>query len=275
MPTIAKTKQPVRMPRFGHRVDKTDPIMRGCVGWWPLNDGAGAKAVDLSTSGNDLTVSGTVNWSSTTTGTAADFIGTATSDFANTLPSISIEAADDVSYSVWINPDSATEQGYLIGTIGSPITGSGVYWGNVGSVRNVALTNGTTVTGYLVNIADIDYMGSWVHVVVTKVGSSGLVTVYINGASAGTVTPSYAYTDGGDLRIGNRLSGTSDGTRFDGQIQNARIYKRVLTADEVSRLYTEPWAGLEPPSPFSFFSVPTAGAPLAVFYNHYKNQGII
>ena len=224
-------------------LDNSSGIMTDCVGWWPLTetDDYASGAADISGSANTLAKSGTVTSEVSPLGTAGDFIGTASGDLSNTSPSFTVAGADDVSYSVWVNPDSATEVGYLLSTINSP-NGSGVYWAMNSGVRAVGLTSGTAAH-VLVNIPDLDYTGRWVNVTVTKNGSTGDVVVYIDGVEIGSGTYSYTYTNGGNVVLGNRSGGTDPATRFDGQMQNARIWKRVLTAEEVWSIYQNPWLG--------------------------------
>ena len=107
MVTIAKTKQPVRMPRFGHRVDRTDPILRGLVGWWPLNDGAGTKAKDLVGGGNDGTLNSNVAWGTSSVGTVAVFNDSLVSQI--TVPydsSYNAATTGEISVSAWVKVDA-------------------------------------------------------------------------------------------------------------------------------------------------------------------------
>jgi len=267
MVTIAKTKQPVRMPRFGHRADKTDPIMRGCVGWWPLNDGAGTKAKDISGYGNDGTQSGGVSWASTAKGTAASFDGV---DYYFTHASALSTSSTTYTVCGWFRRDAGSS-----GTIASHRTATPILYqldtngtyprmivrDNSGNIVSVPAT--TPITN-----------GKWYFACGVRDGNS--VYIYVNGVQEASGSATFGtFTIAATPEIGALYDGIATGQFMDGNIQNVRIYDRALTATEVSRLYNEPWAGLEPLSPFSFFSVPTAGAPLAVFYNHYKNQGII
>jgi len=256
MVTIAKTKQPVRMPRFGHRVDKTDPIMRGCVGWWPLNDGAGTKAKDL-VGGNDGTLSGGVTWANSPIGTAAEF------DKLSTIITASLPSIDGypLSVSCWFRWDTQTGRPNLFSL--QSTTETEIFSDVTNSDR---LTFTSINSDAVLTTGDIYHMTGVFESLTSR-------KLYINGVldSSSTATLTGYGSSYTTLEIGDALNGKT----WDGLIQNLRIYTRALSATEVSRLYTEPWAGLEPLSPFSFFSVPTAGAPLAVFYNHYKNQGII
>jgi len=253
MVTIAKTKQPVRMPRFGHRVDKTDPILRGCVGWWPLNDGAGTKAVDLSANGNDGTLSGSVTWDVGEKGTEANFaggqigLGTGTSG-------LGLSSTDTATVSFWLK--RTTIGASILGTaFGNPDSGGssdialmptkgefGTYnWFDIAKNVTQRRITGVPYTNYEYN-----------HFAVIFNGTNA--SLYVDGSLYTTITtlPSGNFSaTHGNLEIGGSSLGSLD---IKGDIQNVRVYNRALTATEVSRLYNEPWAGLEPLSPFSFFS---------------------
>jgi len=279
MVTIAKTKQPVRMPRFGHRVDKTDPILRGCVGWWPLNDGAGRKAKDIVGT-NDLSGSGGYGWSNQSIGTVAASDGVDAKFSGSSLGQI-----EDFTISFWgyydgTNNLSDFASNRVLGIAGAYpgfVFGSS---GNSAPIRffvddgsgNSATLEGAKVS-YLPNDTWLNFCGTWDQ-------SSQSIKIYIDGVDlttsfslSATGSTIGVFTSSDNFTVAGRPGTTT--RSLGGNMQNLRFYNRALSATEVSRLYTEPWAGLEPLSPFSFFSVPTAGAPLAVFYNHYKNQGII
>ena len=49
----------------------SDPVNTALVGWWPLTDGTGTTAKDISTGANDATAGGTVTWETTSNGAAA------------------------------------------------------------------------------------------------------------------------------------------------------------------------------------------------------------
>jgi sialidase-1 len=83
--------------------------------------------------------------------------------------------------------------------------------------------------------------GEWHHVVATVAAPDGAgdrtVTVYVDGSYDGETT----FTDVGDISSGSDLfigaaNGGSGGV-VNGSIDNARIYDRALSADEVEKLY--------------------------------------
>jgi len=235
------------MPRFGHRVDKTDPILRGCVGWWPLNDGAGTKATDLSTGGNDGTLVGSVTWESGERGYASEHLS-ASGTYISTGYSSTGQSA--ITVSAWVRND-----GYATGSTFGKIVCQGhggnfdTYMDQNNNVELAFLVNGKNV---LANNADIPAIGTWFHACFVW-EQSVYQGVYVNGVESNTTTADTSVI--GAVTHNLFIGGTSASPRpWYGGIQNVRVYDRALSAAEVSRLYSEPWAGLEPLSPFSFFS---------------------
>ena len=234
------------MPRFGHRVDKTNPIMRGCVGWWPLNDGAGSKAVDLSGNGNDAVVTtGLPTWGTTEKGVALSG--------GNPLeaPAFPVTNVDAFSIVAWI--DSNGSNGNWLGSWSSeqPINAVLIRKNLLEAlVRNAANTSDDTIA----LSTSLSSIGTGL-VQVALVVDSGNAKLYANGElnqeDASFMAGPYISASATEFGFGNaRVTSFPAGSN----IQNVRVYDRALSATEVSRLYTEPWAGLEPLSPFSFFS---------------------
>ena len=76
--------------------------------------------------------------------------------------------------------------------------------------------------------------GTRKHVAYVRNGGSG--TFYINGVAVANVTGA-AINDGGVLHIGGY--GSSDTTsRFDGKIDEPRIYNRALSSGEIMTIYS-------------------------------------
>lgn len=69
----------------GMMLDPTNPINKGIVGWWPLNEGGGARANDKSLKGHTGTAAGAPVWSGSPFGYGLKF--DATSGQAVTVPS--------------------------------------------------------------------------------------------------------------------------------------------------------------------------------------------
>jgi len=221
-------------------VDPNHSLSSGLVGYWPLSDGSGTQAKDIS--GGDLvqTLYGTAVWASTSKGTAFDF--NTGSDFSYSNPGIPLSTGYTIS--AWVRFDTAS-------TVISDVAGA-----DVGSARNFQFKRANSVL-YLVTFDStgttvIDTVGSttldsgvWYHLVGTYDSTSGSV-VYINGSqdgsNASTHGTMFTLDDAADtFYIGFVGRGSN---RHDGYIQNVRVYNRALSAAEVEALYNEPWAGV-------------------------------
>lgn len=98
---------------------------------------------------------------------------------------------------------------------------------------------------------------TWVQVAYTYDGTTG--RVYLNGVLDGATAGSGAIDDASSYLIGaTDYSGTSQ--EFDGSIAHPLICNRALTAEQIARLYLDPYAMYWQPSRHSFF-VPGSSPP--------------
>lgn len=112
-------------------------------------------------------------------------------------------------------------------------------------------------------------LGEWHEIVITNSGtsSSSTQTLYINGASVGTLN--FGSGQGGanpyshTVTMGSRRGAGFDSYYFDGVIDEAAFWDRPLTSGEISSLYN---AG----TPVSLLQVQTPPAPPVVEYSQTK-----
>jgi len=223
--------------------------MKGCVGWWPLNDGAGTKAKDISGNGNDGTQSGGVSWVSTEKGTVASFDGT--DDRINVSGITTDFDSSDFSVSMWVNLHRSSNYQYFWSRTGDSEFDYLFWISNDGFLRYFSATSLTTQADWTLASYNVvsSLVDQWSHFTVCVSGNkllSSSISVYKNGS---LLTPSSQFNgsstllDGsGDFVIAGR---TADNTRnIDADIQNVRVYSRALSAAEVQTLYDDPWVGL-------------------------------
>ena len=224
----------------------SDSINTDQVGWWPLTetDDYASGAADISGGGNNGTQSGGVISEVSLLGGVASFDG-------------SNDIIDASAY-----------------TIGSAMTMAGWvrYTSTVGSVSvlNICNDGGGTTAQYTRNIAvtssgnaacnvqsgtviaqavgsTVFDIGEW-HLVVgtfNKVGTSYDVEVFVDGVSEATasgtgseLTPYTKTCVGGARRYNGAITAVEPCN-----IQNVRLWDRVLTADEIWSIYANPWLG--------------------------------
>jgi len=117
----------------------------GLVAHWPLDEGSGTTAVDLSGNGHDATIGGTANWVPGQIGLALDFDGSSTY----------IDMDDRVvegtfSLTMWLKPRDIpyTTDYYAVWHNDSWAAGDvHVHLRNTTSLMNVDINSGPAVTG--------------------------------------------------------------------------------------------------------------------------------
>lgn len=142
--------------------------------------------------------------------------------------------------SAWINPTSAGEtEGRIFDKSAGSTGGSGFYFGMHNTAKSVIFRINVGTTRASAN-SSVPYK-KWTHVMVT-VSSAQLANFYVNGVASGTangdlVQTIAAITTTANQRIGNR-SGATDRT-FKGGIKGVKMWKRVLTAAEIAKVYAD------------------------------------
>jgi prepilin-type N-terminal cleavage/methylation domain-containing protein len=211
------------------------------IGFWPLNEGTGTIVFDGSSNA-------TGSWSGTKAGTSGYYSAgygnesyagyfNGSDDAVILLP----QSLNDFTVCAWFKTTSAgagTLHYQLMQIMSSEITG--VFsndWG-FGVDSNGKLALGTGQSDVTIPSNTSVNTGSWVFGCGTRVKSTGLITLFVNGLQNATGTGYAGNTITGNSRI---LIGQSDDTsniKFNGTIGHARLYSRVLSASEISGLYT-------------------------------------
>jgi len=205
------------------------PSVNGLVGYWNFNDGSGTTAEDKSGQGNNGTLTNmdpATDWVDGKVGSGAlDFDGS--NDYVDAGSSSSLRFhTGDFTVTGWIKSDSLTgtrtlgttyldlNTGWFFGTSNSKLG----YYTNAWKSANTTLVT-----------------GQWYHIGIT-VDASGNYIFYLNGNSDGSGASTLPANTTESFKIG--AYGASGGLgRFDGLIDEVRIYNRALSANEISRLY--------------------------------------
>ena len=206
------------------------------IGWWPLNEGSGDVAIDLSASGNDGTINnadsgglgagGSVWVNDPERGMVISFNGVDSGAVVVTdliLPAMTMD--NDFTWAFWAfqHPDQATNNDTILGNR---------YGGTTAPLQFIKFTptrfefyndDGSYAEG--INYEAVPG-GVWVHHVLSKDGAD--LTYYRNGEEAGTNTISKTIDEnpfymGGDV--------TSE--HWQGYLSDVRLYTKPLSAGEV------------------------------------------
>ncbi|MDZ4200009.1 MAG: LamG-like jellyroll fold domain-containing protein, partial [Kiritimatiellia bacterium] len=232
----------------------------GKVGDWPLAEGEGTVAYDLSAHANDGDIKNTP-WVSSDMGMVLDFDGALSSTRRVEIPDTpDLDITGELTVSAWVYataaPDLASnptgegrtalsryrwappleqggegETGWNLGAVwrGTPDFSFTVCGTNSSGTR---VTKTATVTGFF------SPLHRWVHVTgVYKPGVS--VSIYTNGVLSAvnnsTIPVGIRYSVGDDaLRIGRRPQNQS---RWAGHISDVQIYRKALEPSEIAALY--------------------------------------
>jgi YD repeat-containing protein len=82
--------------------------------------------------------------------------------------------------------------------------------------------------------------GTWTHLVGVYNASTGAMTLYVNGAVAGTATDTTPTASLGKLTIGQGETVTGSGyTSFFGGVSDVQVYQQALTSAQVTALYSQ------------------------------------
>lgn len=240
-------------------------LSQGLVGWWTFDGKNIAKnnngiitAFDMSGSGNHATSSSS-SIPLTTFGKIGQALQFASSTSATwtTMQTKHNSAIDDMSrktISLWVystawgavNPGAGTGVGTFL--IKKNVCGDPVTWElfTVENARKLYFEQGfLTNNGNWYTPDDSMALNKWQHIVVVydRTSVANHPTIYIDGVSQ-VVTPDAvpsgsARTDAGSgITIGTSGSGDfSSCSAITGKIDDLRIYDRLLSADEVKRLY--------------------------------------
>ncbi len=249
--TYAPTKP---LPTFGGYSSSKDIEPTNLVAYWPFN---GSLADSLSTT------TGVATGTSFTTGVKGQGLQGANNGYVVSDVPAAVQNLHSFTVSTWVNmPQNTTG---AIGIIGIAHTQN--FWGNL----DVFFDNGSTPTTGILKVHAFNNSTSgsgsdaweggykvanpwntWINVTVTYDESTGTVTVYYNGAVAGTNnTTGFApinWTGAkkmvfGTLQFQTNPSLTSATTSqgwagyLTGTLDQVRIYNKVLSASEASALY--------------------------------------
>ncbi len=247
-------------------LDRAHPLTRGLVGWWPMNEGGGGQAKDVSGSANPATLtnispSSTSGWAGGPSGRSLMF--DATDDYLSVTSSkaISTDLLGDMTWAMWVKIVNFSNHIWLLSK------GSGTFADSYNCFLLITTgivyhrrANGTAAEQDVTSTR-APPLGQWCHIAATE--RNRVVTHYLNGAPNGSATLSAGSTSdsGNVLRIGAR----SDGFYMNGQMAHVRLYSRALSAVEVGQLYADPLAGARLPSnPRRYYVAPAISPPAAI-----------
>jgi hypothetical protein len=203
-----------------------------------VNYPAGAGCLALyEMNGNSNDTSGTYNGTPTNItyeggafDQAAVFNGSSSGiNLPSSLNTSVIDATGAFSISMWINANDISTIQYLFCSNNSNNVDLGINTNNQG-VGKIVWTIYNTSYSYLISTTTIT-TNTWYNIVVTY--NNGLSELFINGASQGTITKTLLESSI-EPTLGYRNTGGS--VRFNGSIDQVRIFNTALTQSQVTTL---------------------------------------
>ena len=239
----------ITKPKPGVRIDPLHPLSRGLVACWLFNEGAGSVLHDISGNKNDGTLTSMdppTDWVGSPHGGALAFDGNNDYIVVGDPPSLDM-GTDDITIAIWLNRLGSTGQQRLY------IKRGGVTWYDLYFNANDEVVGSLAVSwpplGGFNSAPTTITDSSWHHIAVVF-DRDGKGHIYIDGLARGT--PADISAQGGSLDNAGYVfvgawgmdAGPPNSQWFNGLIDDVRIYKRALSAQEVKQLYTDPYANL-------------------------------
>jgi hypothetical protein len=219
---------------------KYDGREDGLVLYYPFSENTGTTTVDRSQTGMIGTLTNGPSWSDGIFGYSLALDGS--NDYVSVAaPDSSVSFGTAMTYAMWIYPTSTVAQRYYLIDPRGDGNDSGMtsyFLFDRESSTSVTFTTGNS--GFEVISGNVT-MGTnqWYHVAATRSGNTW--KIYLNGVQihSGT-TNTTTLTLSNSFRIGTySAAGTGPQYYFKGNIDEARIYNRTLSANELMTLYLE------------------------------------
>ncbi|MFF3333827.1 LamG-like jellyroll fold domain-containing protein [Streptomyces sp. NPDC002888] len=222
---------------YGFRVKQGQPTRAE----WKLDEASGATQAEGSAEPRTVDLKGSPTLGVTgKKGTAASFDGV--DDYlVSDIPTV--DTSFSFSVAAWVKLDRMPDTAAVIAAQpGNNAPGFELYYSKTydrwAFNQYSADTASATPVRAMQSAAGGVTAGQWVHLVGTYSTSNNVLSLYVNGALAGTTTYSTPWDARRGLQIGAGSYNGAPGSFFPGTIDDVRIFEKPLSANEVSGLYT-------------------------------------
>lgn len=218
------------------------------VAQWHLDEGYGTTANDVTSNDNDLTLS-SASWTNSGkydkawNGTNAVWMSRADDgDF-------DVGATEDYSISLWFKSDSASNPGaieYLFNKANATTAGYAVYANTSGQICFGIDDDGSWGPDIASCTSDDFYDNTWHHALAVRDASiSDSTLIYVDGLRRDSDADSTTATLANSLSlfVGDR-DGTDNGDEFAGDVDEIRVYRLTITADQAKVALNQSKAGV-------------------------------
>ncbi len=222
----------------------------GLIAHWKLDEPSGATANDSSLAANHATLTGSQNWTTGKDAGAHGFVYTNGEDYFTAPTNSGLDDVQEGDYTVmaYFKPNSlppgsgsANDAAYAI--VSKQGYHLGLLYDNAGNFLHEHWLSSVTWVGAGSWSVGPYPPGQFYHVAGVVSRTNGTVKLYVNGAliDTGTFTPGAAAREYGSSRWRLGVSspgGGSWGRPADGVIDDARIYNRALSDEEIAEYAT-------------------------------------
>jgi len=207
------------------------------VAQWSMDEGSGTILVDSSTYLNNGTLIGSPTWVTGVRGKAIAFNGS--TQYATSPANPSFDITNAITLAVWIRPEVYNTQDLVKKAINGSTDGYELTLAasngnppNRPFVRFNQFSDGDILRLSARSVSVYPTDGTWMHLAATYDGTT--IRLYINGVLDTTKAATFTIAKNSNPVS---LGGQSDGNRkFQGQLDDARIYNRALSASEIHDL---------------------------------------
>jgi hypothetical protein len=209
------------------------PIDPDLVAWWTFDEGSGSTASDLTGRGHTGKLVGDAKWVEGKTGGALEMGGGTSGIEVEDAEDLRI--AGDLTLALWIRRAAETPDWVCVMGRGTRDQRNYGLWIEPSS-RKVMFQQSTAEPGQYSNLYGIKLVdvGKWTHLAVTI--ESDLIKVYYNGEFESQqkrqVVP---WTGAATLGMAYAMHHTG----FIGALDDARLYRRALSAGEIRSIYDQ------------------------------------
>ena len=224
------------------------------VGWWKLDEGSGTMAYDSSGWGNEGTLYGGLQWVTGEVGGALQFDGV--DDYVDCGNGPGFNITKEITVAAWVKTVDAGGGQRNTQMIGKG--GSGYY------LEQAKWDSGEHLVQFMIHDGDYygagtfvtsSFDGQWHHLAGTYDGTR--VKFYVDGQLK-TTTDHAGHIDASTANLNIGRVSDWPGNCFPGTIDNARIYNRALSNDEIAGI-----AGVVRPTPIGWWKLDEGSGSIA------------
>ena len=243
---------PYQKPMMGQQIDWNNPLSKGLVGYWLMNEGGGNIVQDLSGNGNDGVIGvGYQNESIWSTGKFGTCLGFPSARDRMDVGAIPLLLDDSGNKTVNLFVQIVTTTGTYNGCFDTGIVvagevptypGMGIYTNYQG--LNVRFAVAKNDVDYVITPTHTLTLNTWHMLTGVFVKATGTAYLYVDGNLIGSNTNANVTSYAGDyFRVGQFSNyGLTGGSKAD----VLSFYNRALSAGEIADLYRNPFGIIQP-----------------------------